>query len=74
VESKALWNLDSLLRSNDRIVVMGAPFGIGKSSLSEIIHDCAIKYIQSPLDSIAYIPVFVLLRFALATNYQKQNP
>jgi hypothetical protein len=47
------------------MVVMGTPFGIGKSSLAEIVHDCAIKYIQSPLDSIDYIPVFVPLRFAL---------
>lgn len=66
ISEKVQWNLDSLLRSNDRIVVIGAPFGIGKSSLAiKIAHDCAIKYIQRPFDSIAYIPVFVDLKFAL---------
>jgi hypothetical protein len=66
ISDKVQWNLDSLLKSDDPMVVIGAPFGIGKSSLAiKIAYDCVTKYIQSPCDSIAYIPIFVPLRFAL---------
>jgi hypothetical protein len=66
ISKKMEWNLDSFLRGNNPIVVIAAPFGIGKSSLAmKIAHDCAIKFIENPVDSIAYIPVFVPLRSAL---------
>jgi NACHT domain len=63
------WNLDSFLGSNNSIAVIGAPFGIGKSSLAtKIAHDCAIKFIENPTDSMTYIPIFVPLRFALEST------
>jgi hypothetical protein len=34
----------------------------------KIAHDCAIKYIENPVDSMAYIPVFVPLKFALEST------
>jgi uncharacterized protein YjbI with pentapeptide repeats len=77
IEKKEEWTIDSLLRSNDKIAVIAAPFGIGKSSLAKkISYECASKFIQNPTDSSAYIPIFVPLQSALedtCNNCSLQN-
>jgi hypothetical protein len=49
IERKEEWTLDFLLRGNDKIVVIAAPFGIGKSSLAKKYQSVQVSSFKIPL-------------------------
>jgi hypothetical protein len=68
------WSPDEFLkeeRKGNWFTIIGAPFGIGKTSLSKYIAiKCAEKYLDKPEDSSNYIPIFVRLRYGLNNAYR----
>lgn len=54
------WNIDKFLNSNERYVLVGAPFGIGKTSYSYMLAaNMAEKYLT---EFNSFIPIYVPLR------------
>jgi hypothetical protein len=70
------WDInEDLLKNNDKwYTVIGAPFGIGKTSLAmSIASKYALEYLRNPNSSQSYIPVFVPLRHQLNGVYQQRH-
>lgn len=52
------WNIEDFLRSNRRYIVIGAPFGMGKTTyVKHLAHTLAKEF-----DRYGYVPLFVRLR------------
>jgi hypothetical protein len=70
------WDInEDLLKNNDKwYTVIGAPFGIGKTSLAmSIASKYALEYLRNPNSSQSYVPVFVPLRYQLNGVYQQRH-
>jgi uncharacterized protein YjbI with pentapeptide repeats len=70
------WNVeeDFLKRRDWWLIVIGAPFGIGKTSLvKHIAIDYASKHLEEPFGVYNYIPVFVSLKDELNNVFHRND-
>ncbi|MFZ0512289.1 MAG: NACHT domain-containing protein [Candidatus Nitrosopolaris sp.] len=62
------------LKEKGWYMVIGAPFGIGKTSLAiYVAYKIASKYLEEPDNEYNYIPIFVPLKDKLAVTDEDQN-
>jgi predicted NACHT family NTPase len=56
--------MEAINKSNNQYTIVGAPFGIGKTSLSKFIASIyAERYLDDPDLEDNYIPIFAPLKF-----------
>jgi hypothetical protein len=70
------WVLERDLLNNNETwyTVIGAPFGIGKTSMAmDIVSEFAKEYLENPNNPNNYIPIFVRLRDKLKGVYQGRD-